>query len=358
MNEREKRVIVIGAGIVGASLAYHLARDGAQVTIIEAGRIAGGVTGTSFAWINPQPVPADPIAHLRSQAIAEYHRLEAEIPALEVRWTGSLSYTAEVLQAHRAAPSPSARLLAPAQIAEREPGLRRLPEQAVHEPGHGALDAVAATHALIASAVSHGARLMLETRAQRLSCADGRVYGVQTDAGPLQADVVVCASGTGTAALVQPLGVVLPMEASPAVFIRYRAQRRRVQSIVSGPEFEIRQDADGTFLAADDYVDGSQQHSPAALAQRTADAVRRHFPGIGALQTGTACVGLRPIAADGLPVIGFLPDHAGVYVCTMHPGVTLAAVVGRLASEEIRGACTAEAFVDCRPGRFGPAIRA
>lgn len=39
--------------------------------------------------------------------------------------------------------------------------------------------------------------------------------------------------------------------------------------------------------------------------------------------------------ADGIPIISYLPKMGGVYICAMHPGVTLAAVVGRLASEEI-----------------------
>lgn len=40
---------------------------------------------------------------------------------------------------------------------------------------------------------------------------------------------------------------------------------------------------------------------------------------------------------DGIPIIGYLPKVSSVYVCAMHPGVTLAAIVGRLASEEIVG---------------------
>lgn len=54
-NGQGKRVVVIGAGIVGASLAYHLAGKGANVTLVEAEDIASGVTGASFAWLNTSP---------------------------------------------------------------------------------------------------------------------------------------------------------------------------------------------------------------------------------------------------------------------------------------------------------------
>ena len=62
--------------------------------------------------------------------------------------------------------------------------------------------------------------------------------------------------------------------------------------------------------------------------------------------------GLRPMPVDGIPIIGYLPDMDGVYVCAMHPGVTLAAIVGRLASEEIVDDKVSPALESCRPERF------
>ncbi|MNG38105.1 D-amino acid dehydrogenase [compost metagenome] len=51
-NALDKRVVVISAGIVGASLAYHLADKGANITLVEAEGIASGVFGDSLAWSN------------------------------------------------------------------------------------------------------------------------------------------------------------------------------------------------------------------------------------------------------------------------------------------------------------------
>lgn len=122
-----KRIVVIGAGIVGASLAYHLAGKGANVTMVEAGEVASGVTATSFAWLNTTHDAPDPIAALRSAAIDSYHRLEHELPAVEIRWTGALCYGADIQ------PGADSRITRQ-RIQALEPRLRNPPEQANSKP--------------------------------------------------------------------------------------------------------------------------------------------------------------------------------------------------------------------------------
>ena len=87
-----KDLVVVGAGIVGASVAYHAARAGAVVTLVDAGRPGAGVTANSFAWIGASGVRSGPAAVLRLTAADEYRRLEAELPGLPVTWSGSLSW--------------------------------------------------------------------------------------------------------------------------------------------------------------------------------------------------------------------------------------------------------------------------
>jgi FAD dependent oxidoreductase len=82
-------VAVVGAGIVGASVAYHAARAGAEVVLLERSLPASGVTGDSFAWIGG-PGGRDAVdgsTPLRRTALDDHRRLERELP--EFRCAGA-----------------------------------------------------------------------------------------------------------------------------------------------------------------------------------------------------------------------------------------------------------------------------
>jgi glycine/D-amino acid oxidase-like deaminating enzyme len=147
------------------------------------------------------------------------------------------------------------------------------------------------------------------------------------------------------------LNISLPLAASPALFIRYKAQADMVNGVISSPAMEVRQGADGTLLAAEDYVSDAPEHQPMAIALQTAKAIQHELGAITAIEPEAACIGLRPMPEDGVPIVGYLPGIGGAYVCVMHPGVTLAATVGRLVSEEIVDGVLAAALVPCRPQR-------
>ena len=75
-------LVVVGAGIVGASVAYHAARAGAVVILVDVGRPGAGVTADSFAWIGASGVRTGPAAGLRVTATED--RLPRAKPMLSL----------------------------------------------------------------------------------------------------------------------------------------------------------------------------------------------------------------------------------------------------------------------------------
>ena len=204
---RRPSVVIAGAGIVGAALAYHLASVGAAATIVERSRPASGVTARSFAWINIIHGNAPDLARLRNLAIADYRRLERELDgALTIDWNGALTWSgnpakSERLVAEHIAWGHAVRLVERDEIRRLVPRLAAPPLVAAHAPGEGALDPVAATLTLVRAAVESGARLVEGSEVQRLASTDGRVSGVVLPSGTIEADTVVLAAGTNSKAI-------------------------------------------------------------------------------------------------------------------------------------------------------------
>ena len=331
-------VVVVGAGIVGASIAYHAVRAGAGVTLLDAGRPGAGVTAGSFAWIGASGVRTGPAAELRTSAVEEYHRLEAELPGLPVTWSGSLSWgTAENVPTA----GPGQQIVDAAIVAEFEPALRQPPEWAVWAPGDGSVDPVGATESLITGALAHGARVHPDTAVVAIRRnASGAVVGVETASELIPAAMVVLAAGVAGAPLAEPLGVAVPVSPSPATLFRFRAPAGLVRTVVSNRDFDLRQAAPDTLVAAAD--------SP----ERTLAAVRSTFRGTENVELISARAGARPMPADGEPIIGPVTGVPGLYLAVMHSAITLAATVGRLVAREVVDGSLEPALAGCRLERF------
>lgn len=331
-------LVVVGAGIVGASVAYHAARAGAVVTLVDAGRPGGGVTAHSFAWIGASGVRTGPATALRATATEEYRRLEAELPGLPVTWSGALSWSAA---ADPPKAGPGQEIVDAATAATLEPNLRQPPEWAVWAPAEGAVDPVGVTERLVAAARTHGTRFHPDTPVTALRRdAAGRVVGVETAAGLLPAATVVVAAGVATAALSASLGLRVPVDPSPATLFRFRAPAGLVRTVVNTQDFDLRQVAEDQLIAAAD--------SP----ERTLAAVRSTFRDTANVELLSTRVGVRPMPADGEPIVGPVAEVPGLYLAVLHAAVTLAPAVGRLVASELVDGTVEPALAGCRLDRF------
>jgi glycine/D-amino acid oxidase-like deaminating enzyme len=346
------RVVVVGAGIVGAAVAFEVARAGAEVVLLDKSVPASGVTADSFAWIGgPRggDVP-DPSTPLRRQVLQDYRRLEEEVPGARVRWRGSLMW-GENQPADDASPGPDERLLDATEVRQVEPRLRVPPMRALHLMSHGAVDPVAVTQALVRASQDHGAQLIVNSAVTALTVRDGRVVGVRASTGSLPADTVVVTAGVDAPMLCGPLGFDLPVAPSPALLMRFTGPPGLVRTLVATPHLEVREAADGHLLVAASY-NGEIGHED--LQRAGEEMLRRLVATFDAEDVHLVSVrlGTRPMPTDELPIVGPIPGVGGAYVAVMHSGITLAPTVGRLVASEIVNGVEAEQLAGLRPGRF------
>lgn len=358
MTQRHPKTLIIGAGIVGASIAYHLARRHAPVVVIDRGEIAGSATARSFAWINSWSGANEAYARLRHHSLQDYHRLQQALwGALPLTWSGALIWKqaeADTKQRVReqAAAGYDVRLLDSRGIADLEPNLRTPPRLAAFAAGEGAIEPIEATQVLLRAAETAGADIRQGVKVDRLRLKNGQVTGVDVGEETLAADQVVIAAGTATDALAKQAGFTLPLDHSPALLVRFRSETRLISSVIINPEFEIRQPSDNVLLAATAYADAEGENGPDAIANRLLSTLKDRLHGADNLKLEQVEVGLRPIPADGLPVVGFAPRVNGLYLAVMHSGITLAPAIGRFAAAELLDDADIRLLDICRPQRF------
>lgn len=349
--------VVVGAGIIGASVAFHLAERGVQVTVIDAGPVAGAASGRSFGWINASFHLSAAHFHLRAAGMAAHRRLAARLPGCETHWPGCLWYEeegeAQALSADRLRQlGYRVETRTRAQIAAMVPVLADPPDTALFLPDEGATDAALLAARLLAAP---GITTLTGLPATALRSHGGRIVGVATSEGPVTADHVILAAGTSTANLLAPLGIPLPMLHRPGVILRTRPLPPVLPVILCSAAQEVRQLPDGRLLApaaANHQADSAADlpESLETLAAQCLARLRSFLPELP-LVLEQASVGHRPVPGDNLPVIGHpLP---GLSVAVMHSGVTLAATTGEILADEILDGPDNPLLAGFRPARFG-----
>ena len=212
-------VIVIGAGVQGASLAFHLASRGARVVVVERSVPGAGATGRS------------------SGLVRMYYDLlaEAKLAWTSFQWfrdwdarvggecgftkTGFLWIEPAELEARVRANSASHRALGvdstvigPGEIRAIAPALDVGDEVAAYEPGSGYADPSMTATSFLAAARQRGARLLTGAEVTAIPVAGGRVTGVRTTRGDVDAPVVVDAAGAWARGVAALAGLDIPVD--------------------------------------------------------------------------------------------------------------------------------------------------
>ena len=375
-DAKKLRVIVVGAGIVGASIAYHLScRKDVAVTVLERTEPCTGASGHSFAWLNS--FGKDPVSyhHFNRRSMDIWDRFARRLGGnLDLHWGGELRWEREpervealcqrIVQLQ--AWGYPIRIISSDELCELEPGLSPGPvTTASFSEIDGRVDPLKVIEACLQRACEAGAAVHTRTPVNEL-CLDreGRIEAVNIPNGEIGCDVVVLANGTAVTELAATAGIHIPQQNSPGVTVRTDPQPPILQnvSVLHLPpidkqrhEIHLRQSGDGTLAigqGSQESVDrdDSQEHADDLLSRAV-----HYLPALAGARAIPTPVGYRPMPIDELPVIGFCEAEPNLYIALMHSGVTLAPLVGELATVEIADGARVEMLAPYRPERFRPA---
>lgn len=366
-------VVVVGGGVVGAACAREAARRGMSVTLIERSELAAGASGRNHGLVLTPPDPALLPMFRASNEIYLEAAQDAAVPfALDPEPVGFLIVATDD-EAERAAGRAEAEAIVASGVAcaeldaagvrSLEPGLTdAISEGWLLEDGRR-LDPAALTVSL---ALAPGVEVRRHLTVRDIVTGEGRVRGVTTDEGAIEADQVVVATGPWSPRLLRPLGVELPVVGARGWLVHLgcddpplgRLVERAGWHVVGGEEAMSRLGADelaeamprpdvGTILQpnADGtvLVGGSRQRVvapepedpsvPRQLVRRAVDLV----PSLGEARVIGSWWGVRPITPDGRPIVARVGE--GLVVATGHgsQGVILAGGTGRLVGSILGG---------------------
>lgn len=378
----KKHVAVIGGGIVGTSIAYYLATNGAEVTLLERGKLAERASRGTFAWINATWAKQPQHYHALNQSgLIGWQRLQSELD-IPVRWGGSLEWFESAdrqrLLADQIAEQVEwgepAKMIGLAEVADLEPNVDFGDAQTLaYSPNDGAVDPVYAVNRLADATRQMGGTVREECSVDSVSIrGDGSVV-LQTSCGPLTVTDYVLATGADPDATQNLAGISIPQRSTPGVIVVTTPMPRLINRIIVAPGVHIHQRDDGRIvLGEQEGAPETETHAERLRARpnrfpeqifadqhayRILGIAERFVPGIFAAEIEDVFIGWRPLPLDGHPVIGRSPAQPSAYLAIMHSGVSLAPIVGELAAKEVLNGRAATGLDPYRPDRDFETVR-
>ncbi|WP_231493464.1 NAD(P)/FAD-dependent oxidoreductase [Alicyclobacillus macrosporangiidus] len=349
-------VVVIGAGVVGNAIAFHLAEQRADVLVVDKNYPLSGTSGSTQAWVwvhSKTPASYAEFSHLSAQL---YPYLKRRIGDVEYQRTGGISpiFTqAELERAKRFVEAYSkrgmdVRLLTGDEARQLEPCLSDRVIAATYSPIDGNVNPLRLVDAYRRAAVKLGARYSFYNPVRNVEYTSGR-FLVHSERSEITSRQLVIAAGIWSREIGQWLGVDIPVRPVRGQILVTEPLQPLLRHTLSG----LRQAQNGEFLIGYSHEEiGFDRRNTLPVIQQTAEMAVRYVPILAQARLVRAFSGLRVMPEDGLPILGRVPEYPGLYVAVMHSGYTLSPLVGTLMAELILTGETSEPMDEYTITRF------
>lgn len=358
-----QRIIVVGAGVIGCSLADELTRRGASVTVIDAAAPGSGTSSATFAWVNANSKTPAEYYELNYLGLRAHERVDRSLPRNGARWfhqtgTVQVAHSDEGMNAIEAqvsrlcAEGYQARLLSGSDVADVEPNLNsaKVCGGALYAQ-EGWIDVQTMCVSLLDRAVERGAEFFPYQTVTRLR--ERHVTTTSADGGTHEheADVVILAAGNGTRRILANEGIEFPTidpvgdvgpggTGHPKVGIISTTSMvdSGIRHLIRSEGIALRPARNGGITFADNPTGGKWEMSDPGIWTVPAlllDRARELYPALNQTTTESVLLGTRVLPDDGLTIADWVDENRSVYAVATHSGVTLSAHLADAISGEV-----------------------
>lgn len=332
-------VLVIGGGLVGAAVAYGLAREGLGVRVLDEGDDAFRASRGNFGlvWVQGKGCGMSPYATWTRGSASRWPALRDHLLSdtdidVQLQQPGGFHFCfSEAEWRERGARLAAIRadlngdypfeMLDHAEVKRRVPGIGPQVFGASYSPMDGHANPLKLLRALHAACRRRGVRMTGGVRAQRIE-RSGSGFAVDATGQRFHAARVVLAAGLGNRALAQQVGIHAPVAPNRGQVLI----AERVAHFLDYPTTYVRQTDEGTVQIGDSMEDvGFDDGVTADVVSHIAWRGVRSFPALAEVKLVRAWGALRVLSPDGFPIYQESASCPGAYVVTCHSGVTLAA---------------------------------
>ena len=368
---RPSDIIVVGAGIVGCSIAFELARRGASVEIVDDRPVGMGATQASAGVLAPyiEAHEGNPLLALTVRSLSMFDAFIASVTDVSgmpvpYKRTGTLDVAADEreLQDLRAIAGVLERRGVPALMLDAEAARAEEPLVADGIAGgllieaHGFVAAADLTRALVAAARAKGAQLVEQSRVRRIYQRDGDAVA-ETDRGTLTSNAVVLAAGTWSGAIaVDGVTSRVPVRPVRGQLLHLGWAGTPLRRVTWSRSCYMVPWDDGTVLVgATSEEAGFDERLTVSGVHDLLQAVSDVIPHAWTATFRGARVGLRPATTDNLPVIGASAVMPNLMYATGHyrNGILLAPLTAQLVADAMLDGVNDPMLATVSPSRFG-----
>lgn len=384
MENNHSDTVIIGGGVIGASVAYHLSRAGLSVVLLDKGGLTSGTSGACSGkiWLGTKkPGLHLRLAQLSLEMVQKFIngngiRVECEEGGemLLIESEAELDYMRAFVDSQKSV-GIDIRLLDRNETRKIQPGVSDTIAGSTYSPIGLSVNPMSLVYALAGEAERMGAKILRNTVVRSIDVSSNRIHSITTNQGRIKTDCVVNAAGVnapeigkmvgleipitplqGEKIVTEPVAPVVHIPSTEAGYITVKRNPDLVKQLDhSGVTCGISQSERGNvYIGASKQFVGHITNNSTDGIKTLARRAIRFFPSLSGVKMIRAFAGLRPYTSDGLPILGKVDAIEGFIMAAGHggDGIALSMVTGQIIEKIITGVVSDVPFEPLALKRF------